>query len=231
MLEEQLEAYFACFMSCMYILLKAQLTLLLKPGKDPHYTNAYRPISLLSAIGKVIEKVIYDLIITHLDSSPRTLSPLHYGFRRKISTETALSRVIAKIQQLSLQGEFSTAISFDIEVAFDSILYQAIINGCRNFNLPHYLTNIIHSYLHSWTIIYKGMTHNPQKGCPQGSVLGPLLWNIGYNPVLEVLSTLSHTTCFADDTLSIISAPIPILQEKFQAFCSIYTTLLTIIAV
>ena len=173
-----------------------------------------------------------DLITDHLDTSPKTLSPHQYGFRRNMSTEAALSRVTSELQRTSYSGEYTIAISFDIEAAFDSILYQAIINSSVNFQVPEYLINYIHSYLHEQTVMFKGATHRPQEGCPQGSVLGPLLWNIGYNPVLEVISQLAHVTCFTDDTMVIITASsILLLKEKFEKFCTIFTALLAIIAV
>ena len=91
---------------------------------------------------------------------------------------------------------------------------------------------MLHSYLHNRIVECNSIRYSPEKGCPQGSVLGPQIWDIGYDPVLQVLSTLGHTTCFADDTMVILWAPtLEHLQRKFEALMGIYTKLLTTIAV
>jgi hypothetical protein len=210
----------------------AQVTLLIKPDKDPSCTNAYRPISLLLVLGKIIERTVADLINANLTIPPNTLYTHQYGFRHEHSCEMALERVCSKIRESQLRGLYTMAISFDIEAAFDSISYQAIIIGCQKLNLPHYLVNFIHSYVYSRKVIYNNSTHTPEKGCPQGSILGPLLWNIGYNPILEVISNLAHTTCFADDTLVILNASsIDQLQDNFDKLGILFVRLLSIIAV
>jgi hypothetical protein len=204
----------------------------LKPNKDPALTNAYRPISLLYVLGKITERTIAELINFYLSTSQHPLYTHQYGFRTELSPEPALQGDHSKLLQLRNNLLYSIAVSFDIEAAFDSISYQAILIGCQKLDLPPFIINIIHSYLHSRSVTYQNLIHTPEKGCPQGSILGPLLWNIGYNPVLNVISKLAHVTCFADDTLVILSAPsIQDLQSQFTIFCSLYTSLLSILQV
>ena len=149
-----------------------------------------------------------------------------------MTAEAAITRVIHRLKTLTLTPQYSIAISFDIEAAFDSMLYQAILNNAKHLHLPPYIQNLLHSYLHNHIVEYNGIHYTPEKGCPQGSVLGPQIWNIGYDRVLQVLSTLGHTTCFADDTLVILSAPtLEHLQHKFELLMEIYTHLLSTIAV
>jgi retron-type reverse transcriptase len=210
----------------------ARLVLLVKPDKDPSLTTAYRPLSILSTLGKIIEDCIASLINSNLIISPNTLHDNQYGFRSERSTEQALQRVCHQMTNNRNSLLYTIAISFDIEAAFDSISYQAIVLGCQKLNLPPYLTNIIHNYLHSRTVTYNSQHCSPVKGCPQGSILGPLLWNVGYNPILRILSTLAHVTCYADDTLVILSAPtIQTLQANFNNLCTLYTSLLSVLQI
>jgi len=149
-----------------------------------------------------------------------------------MTAEAAITRVLTHLKTLTLTPQYTIAISFDIEAAFDSMLYQAILNNAEQLQLPPYLRNLFHSYLHNRVVEYDGIRYKPEKGCPQGSVLGPQIWNIGYDPVLQVLSTLAYTTCFADDTMVILSAPtLADLQRKFETLMEIYTSLLSTIAV
>ena len=208
------------------------LTLLLKEGKEPSITSAYRPISLLPVLGKIIERTIADHINAHISVPPHTLSPNQYGFRRQMSTEMALNRVVNKLKSNLLTHQYTIAISYDIASAFDSPSHQSIINGCKRLRLPKHLINIIHAYLLNRKATYKELMRDTEKGCPQGSVLGPILWIIAYDPILAVLSTMGHVTCFADDTLVILSASsIEELQHKYEMMTSTFDNLLNSISV
>jgi len=149
-----------------------------------------------------------------------------------MTAEAAINRVLTHLKTLTLTPQYTIAVSFDIEAAFDSMLYQGILNNTIHLQLPPYIQNILHSYLHNRIVEYNGTYYSPEKGCPKGSVLGPQLWNIGYDPVIQVLSTLAHTTCFADDTIVILSAPtIEQLQHQFEVLMNIFTNLLSVLAI
>lgn len=60
----------------------AQITMLLKPGKDPHQTSSYRPMSLLPVLSKILEKIIHNRLKPIIEK--QELIPAHqFGFRRK----------------------------------------------------------------------------------------------------------------------------------------------------
>jgi len=144
----------------------------------------------------------------------------------------AVNRVINKLRATLLTDNYTIAISYNIALAFDFPSHQAIIKGCNKLKLPEYLVNIIHSYLCNRKAIYKGLTRDTEKGCPQGLVLSPKLWNITYDPILSILTTLGHVTCFADDTMIIISAPtIKELQHKYKVITQVLENFLNVITV
>ena len=93
--------------------------------------------------------------------------------------------------------------------AFNSLPWSRILRALARHGLPLYIRGIIHSYFADRNIIYNTASgsitsRKITRGVPQGSVLGPILWNLGYNRVLETaLPTGVQLFCYADDTLVI----------------------------
>ena len=178
-----------------------------KPGRDPSLPEAYRPITLLSVLGKVLEKVIKTHIDHHIESH-NILHPRQYGFRSKRSTEMAVSDVVDSVKRLQASHPLTCIISLDIHGAFDHARWDIILKSLSTQRFLHWIVAILQSYLSNRTVVYEGATLQLSRGCPQGSVLGPTMWNLAYN---ATLSLLQHTPnsgmiCFADDSLLLIAA-------------------------
>ncbi|UYV61592.1 hypothetical protein LAZ67_1005454 [Cordylochernes scorpioides] len=107
------------------------------------------------------------------------------------------------------QRELTALIAVDLSGAFDNAWWPAIINRMDLDNVPSSLIQIIQSFLNNKRTVclsYGGKTvsKNLTKGCPQGSPLSPLLWNILLNDILmNFKSTNAEIICYADD-ISII---------------------------
>ncbi|KAG6459477.1 hypothetical protein O3G_MSEX011385, partial [Manduca sexta] len=96
--------------------------------------------------------------------------------------------------------------SLDISNAFNSLPWPCINEALRYNVVPPYLRRLVHAYLSDRYVMYPDAEGGHRRamscGVPQGSVLGPLLWNIGYDWVLRGANLLGvGVTCYADDTL------------------------------
>lgn len=186
---------------------RANLALILKEGKDNSQPSAYRPICLINELGKLCERVIVTRVTKHLSSMGPNIAQHQFGFRCGRSTIDAISRVRSLTDDQTSQGRVVLAISLDIKNAFNSLPWDKIKQALRSHNVPPYLCRVIDNYLSDRFVSYKDRTgitqhHRLSCGVPQGSVLGPLLWNIGYNTVLQAaLPPSCHILCYADDTL------------------------------
>ena len=190
-----------------------------KPGKDPHQTASYRPISLLPVFSKILEKIIYDRIKPIIET--KKLIPDHqFGFRNKHSTIEQMHRLINEIIVALENKEYCTALFIDIEKAFDKINHESLLQTIRK-QFPEQIHHLIKSYLSCRTFVIKIKdTHSQVKdikaGVPQGSVLGPILYTL-YTANIPT-TTNSTVLTFADDTAILVrhtnpETAVKILQE------------------
>lgn len=172
-----------------------------------------RPICLLNEIGKVLEKVLAERMTSWMNENPRcNLADNQYGFREGRSTCDAILRV----QQLATgsirEGKYVMGVSLDIKNAFNSIPWTRILDAPERNGFPSYIRRIIAAYLSERWIEYGVRGGETRKravraGVPQGSVLGPLLWNITYDAVLRSETEDGCAlTCYAYDTFITVTA-------------------------
>lgn len=191
---------------------KANLVLLPKLGGSPGSIKA-RPICLLDEMGKILERIIAMKINQWLDNNEEfSLSDNQYGFRKGRSTVDALFRVCSYVKPCIGNNGYAIAVGLDIANAFNSVPWETILVALERKHIPIYLRKIIASYLSARKILYKDASgrlieREVSAGVPQGSVLGPLLWNIAFDSVLELGAEEGcHTVCYADDTLLITTS-------------------------
>lgn len=179
-----------------------------KPGKDPPLPTSYRPISLLPALSKIFERVIYTRMVEHCDNF-NILTNVQFGFRKGHSTAHQLQRVLNAIKNGHRIGMSSAMALLDVEKAFDNVWHNALIHKLCSQDFPTYLVKIIQSYLSSRTsAVFIGQSRSESyencAGVPQGSVLGPLLYNC-YTTDIPALPRLTQLSLYADDTAIVYS--------------------------
>lgn len=175
---------------------------LLKPGKDPTVAQSYRPISLLSIVGKIFERVLLSRIQLHIDEF-NIIPDTQFGFRNGHSTDLQLLRLINHVKANLNLGNSTGFLSLDCEKAFDRVWHNGLISKMIHYKFPYHLTNIVASFLKGRTFFVNiGLSssdpNNMEFGVPQGSVLSPSLYNIYISDIPT--STNCHLGNFADDT-------------------------------
>ena len=190
---------------------KAIITPLYKTKNRSEIGN-YRPISVLTSISKILEKIIYKRLYDFLQIN-KILYNSQYGFRSKMSTVDAITDLIGSVIKNLDDKKFSLVIYLDLSKAFDTVnhtilldkLYHYGIRGvCFNW-FKDYLTDRKHHVkIHRDNEITYSDSNIITTGVPQGSVLGPLLFLIYINDLnnsLEIMKSIN----FADDTNLIYS--------------------------
>lgn len=173
-----------------------------KPNKPSAEPDSYRPISLLSSLNKILERVILVRLQEHLQNV-NAIPQQQHGFQKNKSTTTLLTELVGKIKTGLTQQQSTVMLLMDIEKAFDRVWHFNLIYKMITFNTPHYLVQIVASFLqdrsfHVETNGHKLRLVQIKYGVPQGAVLSPTLYNI-YTADLPK-ETKCNISQFADDT-------------------------------
>ena len=168
-----------------------------KPSED---AGSYRPISLLSCLGKLLETLIKSRLQDQADEA-------QYGFRKGRSMENCMHDMLVKLNAMKMEYAYVAVILLDIRGAFDHVYHHRVISEMVNRDVPKFLIALIADYFRGRKVTVATAGRSVDRGCPQGSVLGPALWNVVYDIILRILRLLGVVVfAFADDTLLLIPA-------------------------
>ena len=184
------------------ILKIAKVCPVFKSGEKSDFQN-YRPISVLPSFSKIFEKVVHNRLLSYLNTNS-ILCSNQYGFRKNHSTYMALMDMYDRVSAAADNNEFSMGVFIDLSKAFDTLNHDILLKKLEYYGVRGIALDWFKSYLSNRKQCVslggvisslKSVTH----GVPQGSILGPLLFILYINDIINC-SKYFIFILFADDT-------------------------------
>ena len=178
---------------------------------DKHTPGNYRPISLLCFMSKVIEKLVSKKMWKHLDQH-HLISPWQFGFRAGHSTSDALTYVSQCLANSLNNREETQVVCLDISRAFDCVWHPGLLEKLSALGFSGTLHAWLTEYLkdRSLKVVLNGRESGLKRinaGVPQGSKLGPLLFIIFIDDILQDL--INQSILYVDDATSSLWRNLP----------------------
>ena len=175
---------------------------ILKKGKNRHSKTSYHPISLLSCLGKTMERMVNRRLQHHLEKNG-LLSPSQSGFRKNRSTEDQVTLLTQNIENDFQQKMKTLAVFVDLTKAFDKVWKEGLLFKLLRKRVCGNMYSWIQSYLfqRSARVRLDGQASSSVKirGVPQGGVISPTLFIIFIDDICDQLSSHIPRALHADD--------------------------------
>ena len=197
----------------------SRVTCIHKKGSKKDICN-YRPISVVSAVSKILERVVYINLSRHVETH-QIISPAQFGFRKGFSTDLALQSLVTPIYNAFDRDEFALAVFLDLSKAFDSLDIEILLNKLQMYGINDTAQKWFRSYVTKriqYTKWNTAISNHIDINCgvPQGTILSPLLFSLYVND-FPLIPAYSNSILFADDSnLFITDKNIEILFDRMN---------------
>ena len=172
---------------------------------DPSLPINFRPISILTAINKTLERILHSQLSEYLEDN-NLLPNFQYGYRKHHNTSQAILDFTNYINKQTSNKQITIAIFMDLSKAFDTVDRLILQKKLTELGLNENSTSLINSYMSNRKFcMQNNMTYyNLIYGVPQGSILGPLLF-IMYTYDMINITKENKVIVYADDTTVLVS--------------------------
>ena len=176
---------------------------ILKRGKDKSQAESYRPVSLTSCVGKLIERLINTRLMWHLQDKEH-ITPEQAAFRQDRSTEDQIIYITQAIEDAFQDKKHTLAVWTDLENAFDKVWEEGLKLKLHQCGVAGRMFKWTGQYLHNGKAKVQIKQHLSKKrtfrqGVPQGGVLSPTLFLIFIRDILHRMPKNIQGAIYADD--------------------------------